>query len=324
MAGQGGAVMLGAMAEYEFETVDVFTTTRFGGNPLAVVVDARGLDAAAMQRIAREFNLSETTFVFPPADPAHTAQVRIFTPMHELPFAGHPNVGTALVLAGRAGTQPDAMLFEEAAGLVRMTFDWSGALPRATLEAPQPLTVGETIPPATIAACAGLDAADVLTAVHEPVVAGVGTFFVIAEVTPDALTRAVPDVTAIRAAAERHPVRPLGFPVHLHARAASGRRTRMFAPLFGMTEDPATGSANVALAALLLSLSDADEVAITLEQGVEIGRPSILYAGARRAGDGIRASIGGSAVPVMRGSIVGLGGAADLVHPAPMDVEDCA
>lgn len=295
--------MLGAMAEYAFETVDVFTTTRFGGNPLAVVVDARGLDTAAMQRVAREFNLSETTFVFPPAEPAHTAQVRIFTPMHELPFAGHPNVGTALVLAARAATRPETMMFEEAAGLVRITFDWSGDAPRATLDAPQPLSLGESILPATIAACAGLEAPDILTALHEPIVAGVGTLFAIAEVTLEALGRAAPDMAAMRAAAERHPAGPMGFPVHLHAQTPTGRRTRMFAPLSGMPEDPATGSANVALAALLLSRSDANEMTITLEQGVEMGRPSVLYAGARRTSDGVRAWIGGCAVPVMRGTI---------------------
>jgi trans-2,3-dihydro-3-hydroxyanthranilate isomerase len=291
------------MPDYTFETVDVFTTTLFGGNPLAVFPDGQGLDAAAMQRIAREFNLSETTFVLPPADPAHTAQVRIFTPMHELPFAGHPNVGTALVLAARMGGQPASMVFEEAAGLVQIAFDWSGLVPRATLDAPQPLTLGDTIPVEVIADCVGLAPADVLTGLHAPVIAGVGTFFVIAEVTLNALARAAPDTAAMKAALERYPVRPLGFPVHLHAVSGEGRRTRMFAPLSGVTEDPATGSANVALAALLLSLGDAAEMSIVLEQGVEMGRPSTLYAGARRAADGMRAWIGGSAVPVMRGTL---------------------
>ena len=287
--------------EHEFETVDVFTTQRFGGNPLAVFPDARGIDPGEMQRIAREFNLSETTFVLPAADAAHTAQVRIFTPMHELPFAGHPNVGTALVLAARAGNRPERMVFEEAAGLVEIVFDWSGAHPRATLDAPQPLTVGEAIAVATVAACTGLEEADVLTGLHAPVVAGVGTLFVLAEVTPEALARAAPDTAAMRAAALRHAVRPLGFPVHLHARVGAGRRTRMFAPLSGVTEDPATGAANLALVALLLSVSGEAALAIELEQGVEMGRPSQLYATARRASDGVRASIGGSAVPVLRG-----------------------
>src|ERR1700687_821586 len=109
------------MTQIAYETVDVFTEQRFGGNPLAVIPDARGLGSADMQRIAREFNYSETTFVEPPADPANTAKVRIFTPASELPFAGHPNVGTAFVL-GRMrsvfdNAVGDVLRFEEAAGL---------------------------------------------------------------------------------------------------------------------------------------------------------------------------------------------------------------
>src|SRR5690348_11972839 len=103
----------------EFVTVDVFNDRRFGGKPLAVLPDGRGLTSAQMQSIAAEFNLSETTFVLPAKDPAHTAEVRIFTPKSELPFAGHPNVGTAFVLANR-GAAGDTLIFEEKAGLVRM------------------------------------------------------------------------------------------------------------------------------------------------------------------------------------------------------------
>src|SRR6188768_3994661 len=108
-----------------FVTVDVFTTTQFAGNPLGVVLNAEGLSSAQMQAIAAEFNLAETTFVLPPKNPTHTAEVRIFTPKAEMPFAGHPNVGTAFVLA-RAGTSygrkvtGDRLVFEEKAGLVNM------------------------------------------------------------------------------------------------------------------------------------------------------------------------------------------------------------
>ena len=103
--------------QYEFVTVDVFTDRRFGGNPLAVFPNAAGLTTEQMQAIANEFNLSETTFVLPPKDPAHTAQVRIFTPKFEMPFAGHPNVGTGFVVAGRLGV-PGPLVFEEIAGFV--------------------------------------------------------------------------------------------------------------------------------------------------------------------------------------------------------------
>src|SRR5260221_11203837 len=108
------------MRGLDYQTVDVFTERRFGGNPLAVMAGARGLSAEEMQAIATEFNYSEVTFVLPPTDPANTAQVRIFTPLTEVPFAGHPNVGTAFVLGRMAPSVTTVMRFEEAAGLVEV------------------------------------------------------------------------------------------------------------------------------------------------------------------------------------------------------------
>ena len=176
-----------------FVTVDVFTDRQFGGNPLAVVPDGRGLTAAQMQAIASEFNLSETTFVLPPQDAAHTAHVRIFTPRAELPFAGHPNVGTAYVLAGdvASAARPavgNTMVFEEAAGLVRIVLlraelGAQSAVTGARLAAPQPLAVGADIAPEIVAACCGLAPGDVATSAHRPCIAGCGTPFVIAELT---------------------------------------------------------------------------------------------------------------------------------------------
>ena len=126
--------------QIDFVTVDVFTTAKFGGNPLAVVLDARGLASAQMQAIAAEFNLAETTFVLPPQDPANTAQVRIFTPRAEMPFAGHPNVGTAFVLAIEGNAAKAPMVFEEKAGLVRLDLiEEGGAVVGAKLRPPQPL-----------------------------------------------------------------------------------------------------------------------------------------------------------------------------------------
>src|SRR4029453_15560480 len=129
------------MTHVAYEVVDVFTTSRFGGNPLAVITDARGLDDALMQGIAAEFGFSETPFVRPPADPQHTAHVRIFTPIAEMPFAGHPNVGTAFVLArrGAAFGRPagEQMCFEERAGLVGVTvLRGGGAVTGAAITAP--------------------------------------------------------------------------------------------------------------------------------------------------------------------------------------------
>src|SRR4029077_17152395 len=124
---------IGKLMRVNFVTIDVFTTTQFAGNPLGIVLNPEGLWSAQMQTIAAEFNLAETTFVLPPKDPAHTAEVRIFTPRHEMPFAGHPNVGTAYALA-RAGTSygravgSDRVLFEEKAGLVPVTLLKEGAV----------------------------------------------------------------------------------------------------------------------------------------------------------------------------------------------------
>ena len=143
------------MRTYPFVTVDVFTATRFGGNPLAVFPDARGLSDAQMQALANEFNLSETTFVLPPENPANTARVRIFTRTAEMPFAGHPNVGTGYVLAQMGRDTGGVLLFEELAGLVevRVARDDHGAVTGATIAAPQPLSLGLELPVEAVAAC---------------------------------------------------------------------------------------------------------------------------------------------------------------------------
>src|SRR6267143_471160 len=153
--------------QLEFVTVDVFTRHRFGGNPLAVVLNAEGLTTAQMQSIAGEFNLSETTFVLPPNEPQHTAEVRIFTPRAELPFAGHPNVGTAFVLA-RAGQSysravtGDRLVFEEKAGLVRMDLTREAGVVVATrLAAPVPLSIGAEIAPEIVAEACSLNSEDI-------------------------------------------------------------------------------------------------------------------------------------------------------------------
>ena len=288
------------MRRFDFLTLDVFTDTRFGGNPLAVFPDARGLTDAEMQALAAEFNLSETTFVLPPDDPANTARVRIFNRVAEMPFAGHPNVGTGFALAHRA---VDGLLrFEEIAGLVEVRVDAHGA----TVAAPQPLTLGAEMEPALLAPCLGLAAADVLTALHRPVLASCGNSFVLVEVTPEALSRAAPDLAAFRAAEQAWPharqapqVTPR-LPVYLYARSGgTALRARMFSPLSGTMEDAATGSAATPLAALLCRLSQGEAFAIT--QGVEMGRPSLLRATAAQAADGVRASVGGGCVRVLEG-----------------------
>src|SRR4051812_48347872 len=180
---------------YRYFTCDVFTERRFGGNPLAVLPDARGLSDGQMQSIAREFNFSESTFVLPP-ERGGTRRVRIFTPTMEIPFAGHPNVGTAFVLAkaGELGAI-EARLevrFEEKAGIVPVGVEPSaGGGFRCELTAPERLSTPNTTTAEMVASAISLDPRDVLTTTHEPVVASVGLPFLIAELrSRDALTRA--------------------------------------------------------------------------------------------------------------------------------------
>jgi trans-2,3-dihydro-3-hydroxyanthranilate isomerase len=287
------------MPRFSFVTVDVFTEKRFGGNPLAVLPDARGLSDADMQALASEFNLSETTFVLPPADPNNTARVRIFNRRAEMPFAGHPNVGTGWVLAQQGRTKDGRLRFEEIAGLVEIEVGET-----ITIAAPQPLSLGPEMPVELVAACVGLKPSDVLIKAHRPVCASVGNSFVIAEVTGEALTRAAPDIGQFREAAKTYTAMgPNRLPLYLYAHDGARIRTRMFSPLSGTVEDAATGSAATPLAALLLSLTPAAVGTYDIVQGVEMGRPSRLLCSAHRATDGIRAKVGGGCVPVLSGEV---------------------
>jgi trans-2,3-dihydro-3-hydroxyanthranilate isomerase len=300
------------MPIYDFVTVNVFTDTRFAGNPLAVIPDASGLTDAQMQAIAAEFNLSETTFVLPPDDPRHHARVRIFTRTAEMPFAGHPNVGTAFVLATMAGDPPEHYTFEEIAGLVRVHIlrDTHGVIAGARVAAPRSLTIDIGIPVETVAACASLTVDDIATLAHTPLVASVGTPFVIAEVASvAALSRAIPDMAAFRTAASQFPTLAGRLALYLYAWTGGNERrlrTRMFAPLGGTWEDPATGSAAAALAGLLTSIAPVDclDLQYAMEQGVEMGRPSLIVASGVKTGEGpVSTSIAGNCVPVMRGTL---------------------
>jgi trans-2,3-dihydro-3-hydroxyanthranilate isomerase len=295
--------MSGAMASYAFETVDVFTSTRFGGNPLAVFTDARLLSDAQMQALAAEMNLSETCFVLPPTDPANNARVRIFNRTAEMPFAGHPNVGTAFVLARQLFAGADRLRFEEMAGLVEVRLlREAGEIVGAEIDAPQPLTIHGELPSGDIAACLGLAPEMVLTVRHKPVRASVGVDFVLAEVAAEALPCALPDLSAFRRAAVASGLEDR-LSVFFYAPPAQGPlRARMFAPLSGTWEDPATGSANATLAAFLLSLGGEREIAYEAIQGVEMGRPSRLNVRAWREAGGVRASVGGRCVPVLAGT----------------------
>jgi trans-2,3-dihydro-3-hydroxyanthranilate isomerase len=295
-----------------FQTVDVFTDRQFGGNPVAVIPDARGLSDAQMQAIANEFNLAETTFVLPPVDSANTARVRIFTPRAEMPFAGHPNVGTAFVLAHQdrvCGVPFDRgnMIFEEIAGLVRMTIDTvDGLVAGASLAAPQQFRIIRDFDVAMIAQACSLEPSDIEVRRHPPCLASCGAPFVIAEVR---------DRAALRRAQQRMDVFLSHLPrdevtgIHLYVEEAeegADFQSRMFAPLHGVFEDPATGSANVALIGLLAHLRPESSLRLkaAIGQGVDLGRPSLLRAVAEKVDGAVTETfIGGGCKPVMSGWI---------------------
>lgn len=292
---------------YDFYTCDVFTRHRFGGNPLAVLPDARGLSDQQMQQIAREFNYSETTFVLP-AEAGHTRRVRIFTPAREVPFAGHPNIGTAFVLAttGLLGDIPGEteVVFEEGAGLVpvRVRRDADCGF-HCELSAPQALSIGAQVPVAGVAAALTLAEADITEARHPPVVASVGLPFLLVEVKDlGALGKARINWEAIRALHDAGVTPDLLF--YTRETGNDGLRARMFAPLDGVSEDPATGSANAALVAYLAHIDDSadGEFRFRIRQGVEMGRPSTLEAKVRkRDGSVVQTCIGGYSVLVSEG-----------------------
>lgn len=291
-----------------YVTVDVFTQRVFGGNPLAVVLDAEGLTASQMQMVAAEFNYSETTFVLPPRQGGHTAHVRIFTARAEVPFAGHPNVGTAVVLAREheaKGRPPiDRFVFEEAAGLVpvRLLRD-DGTVVGAEFTAPEPLSIRSSVSVDDVAACLSLAPTDIRIATHPPQVISVGLPFLVAEITSrDALRRAKPNSRA-----HERVLPPIGTDaifLYISGAAAGELHARMFAPLDATVEDPATGSAMAATIALLAHLRPErdGEIAWRVEQGVDMGRPSLLLGRTEKRGGSVAAvHVAGHAVPVMHG-----------------------
>lgn len=294
---------------YKYFTCDVFTRKRFGGNQLAVLPEAEGLTTRQMRKIAREFNFSETTFVLPP-EKGNTRRVRIFTPANEIPFAGHPNIGTAFVLAG-AAEQGDVhagmtVVFEERAGLVPVTIrKKAGGRLWCELTAPEKLSLGEVVMPEVAAAALSLEAEKIELKTHPPRSAGVGFPFLIVELSGiEALKKARFNVAAMEQLVDE------GVPpdILLYVRG-SGKvdiRARMFAPFEGVPEDPATGSANCALAALLSHYDPASngEFRWRIAQGVEMGRPSMLYARTeKKNGKVVATMIAGDCVMVSEGYI---------------------
>jgi trans-2,3-dihydro-3-hydroxyanthranilate isomerase len=292
-----------------FFTLDVFTDRRFAGNPLAVVLEAGGLDPAAMQTIAREFNLSETVFILPPERPAHRARCKIFTPKRELQFAGHPTVGTAVLLACLdGGGHARDLVLEEDIGPVPCDATPGKGRGQATFALPV-LPQDASAPPSveTLAVALGLAVDDIGFANFTPSCWSAGVAFTLVPLkSMDAVRRAKPDLAqfASTLTAPSHGAvfvfsRECAEPGHdFHA--------RMFAPAVGVIEDPATGSAAAAFAGLLArsgGLKDGRHM-IAVEQGYEMGRPSLISLGLTlERGTLSAATVGGRAVIVSEGAI---------------------
>lgn len=275
-----------------YRVYDVFTDRRFGGNQLAVFPDAGALPQNLLQSIAAEFNFSEVTFVYPPDDLRHTAKVRIFTPTSEVPFAGHPVIGTAIALADLGF--PTDMIMELGIGPIPCTVR-DGL---ASFNTTTPLRRHAEPEPDVVARALGLVRGDIDLSVHAPVQADVGLTFVIARLTDKAaLSRCQPDVASMRAGAARYPA-SLDFATLAYVVDEDGIHARMFAPLDNIPEDPATGSAAATLAALLRDITGQPQD-LTIRQGVDMGRPSLILARTQSAARGV--TISGQAVMTMEG-----------------------
>jgi len=298
------------MTRLQFRTYDVFTDRLFGGNPLAVVLEAAGLSSERMQEIAREFNYSETVFVLPPEADGATARLRIFTPTREIPFAGHPTIGTAICLAEemqRNGLPaPSALVLEEGVGPIPCTIREAKGMLTAEMVTEVPLELGPEPDPGLVARALGLPPEALRLERHAPRFASKGLMFLFVELSrPQDLSEIRPDLGAFAELAALYPETRGDPSVAIYVRTGPDRvEMRMFAPLDGIPEDPATGSAAAALAALFCRLDDGTPQAFAIRQGVAMGRPSRIEVTASAPGPGLsRVTVAGSARRVMTGTM---------------------
>ena len=286
------------MRRLHYHRVDVFTNRAFGGNPLAVFTNGRGLDTETMQAIAKEFNLSETTFVLPPDDPKNDWRVRIFTPGSELPMAGHPTVGTAFVLA-REHLIPRAerevnIVFEEGVGPVPVRVEYEGGEPVfAEMSQPLPKFGPRLEDRRAVAAMLSLEESDLEPELPVELVSCGVPFLYVPLRSLEAARRARPRVDLIERASSEHGIPPQVFVFTREVEGAGSTvHSRMFAPGMGITEDPATGAASGPLGSYLVryGLVECDAAAdIVSEQGIEMGRPSYIKIRIERRGEEITA-----------------------------------
>jgi trans-2,3-dihydro-3-hydroxyanthranilate isomerase len=302
-----------ARTGHRYFVADVFTDRPLGGNPLAVFPEGERVPEGLMQRIARELNLSETVFVLSPERAGHHSKLRIFTPARELPFAGHPTVGTACTLAeiGRIGLEGDRaeVTLEEGVGPIPVTVERAGGRVRATFTTARLPELGPTPPPvAALAECLSISPDEILSdGGLQPRSASAGVHFLFVPVRDRSVLARIRVSTS---AWEAHLSNYVTTSVFVYSQDAelpgSSVRARMFAPLFGIPEDPATGSAAAALPAVLTAgdRHEAGTRAWRIEQGFEMGRPSLIDVEADVSREGLRAvRVGGASVLIGEGTL---------------------
>ena len=281
----------------QYRVVDVFTDTPFEGNPLAVFPDASGMDTTTMQKIAKEFNLSETTFVFPATHPDCAAYVRIFTPGQEMEFAGHPTIGTSYVLMeeGIVPKEKDNFILEERVGPVPIHVD-KGSNPLIWLRTP-PITSGMIFDRSICAKALGLDIEDLYDVNPQALSAGNSTIFIVLK-DKNAVDKAWYNFQEVSALKKQYSKKVSFF---IFTPTPEGAYSRMFAPEYGVMEDPATGSATGPLALYMMQhglISKDSGTKFISEQGTKMGRKSILHVHIKgdNGNDGIY--VGGNVTPV--------------------------
>ena len=299
--------------DLEFYTVDVFSNKIFGGNPLAIFTNTDDISSDLMQSIASEVNYSETVFIQKPKNKDNTAKVKIFTPKNELPFAGHPNVGAGFLLSCFPNLIPGnysktKMVFEEIAGLVNVIPQYNGAtVVGSKIEAPNKFHKLETVPTTAIQNCIETNEGSIITSNDPPVVAGVGLDFVIAEVqNKEILNNARCNISAFSEADKNFSYGDDFFSLMIYYRGNQQNIfARVFAPLSGIVEDAATGSACGALGALLASQNNDrnNKYNYKIHQGEMIGRPSLINVSIlKEKGQIKRTYISGECVLVSKGN----------------------
>ncbi len=257
----------------DYLVYDVFTSTPFGGNQLAVIPDASTLRETDLQRITAEFNFSETVFVYPPTDEANTGRIRIFTRANEIPFAGHPFIGTCIALSDLGAD--DDMVLELGIGPIPCTI--TNSTPKsAAFTTTTPLETFDITPTGLIADCLNIPQDAVVTKNHAPQIVSVGRSFVMIELANlSTLAKASPVTDAFNIAREMHGGTENRFSTYAYVKNSKGMQARMFSPLTNTPEDPATGSAAATLGAYLTAVYNKAQ-SLEITQGVEMGRPSLI------------------------------------------------